>query len=118
MPELMSEVSGWLRTLPTNQEEVAFFAAIVEAAAKEQSVTVSFSFNDFPDTVLFMGKNFFGLGTDINLEGSFLGITNFVSSLSKLPYFFKIDKMTILQRETRQGVRASLSGVLMMNQVK
>lgn len=115
MPTLSKETISYLKTLPTNEVEVANFATQVELIAKEQGLLIAFNFEDFPRQIEVSGKNAFGLGTEISLEGSFQNLTVFLTRISSLPYFFKIDKMTILKNETKLGVKAIIDGSLIMN---
>ncbi len=107
--------NSWLQTLPANEKDVAAFATQIESLAKTQNLTIILGFDDFPGPVDVLGHYIAGLGAQITLEGSFAGISNFLSNLSSLPYFFKIDKMTLTKPETKIGVKAVLNGALMMN---
>ncbi len=107
--------STWLRTLPTNEKDVAAFATQIEGLAKAQSLTIDIRFDDFPGPVDISGHYIAGLGAEVTLMGSFTGVTNFLSNLSGLPYFFKIDKMTLTKPEAKSGVKAVFDGYLMMN---
>ncbi|HCQ31193.1 TPA: hypothetical protein DIU27_02285 [Candidatus Collierbacteria bacterium] len=118
LPGLSSEISTYLITLPANEEDVAVFAATIESVAKDSELTIVNNFDDFPKPVDVSGKNILGLGMEITLEGSFQGLTIFFSKLSDMPYFFKIDKITMLKRDTNTGIKAVVKGVLMMNQEK
>lgn len=117
LPALSSETARYLRALPADESEVANFASTVEQKAREAGLLITFHFDDFPKNVSVSGQNILGLGTDIILEGTFQGLTVFLSRLSSLPYFFKVDKMTILQHETKTGIKASIDGSLMMSTV-
>ncbi|OGD72387.1 hypothetical protein A3A84_01960 [Candidatus Collierbacteria bacterium RIFCSPLOWO2_01_FULL_50_23] len=108
--------NSWLRTLPANEKDVAAFATAVEGLAKAQNLTIALGFDDFPGPVDVLGHYIAGLGSEITLEGNYAGVTSFLAGLSNLPYFFKIDKMTVMKPETKVGVRAVFIGALMMNQ--
>lgn len=107
---------SWLSTLPANEKDVASFASQIEGLARASNLTIVLSFDDFPGPVDVLGHYITGLGSEITLQGSFAGVTNFLSGLSGLPYFFKIDKMTLTKPETKIGVKAVFFGALMMNQ--
>lgn len=115
LPGMSSEIAGFLNTLPANEEDVADFATTLEQVAKGAGITIAFHFDDFPKPVEVIGQNITGLGSEIALEGSFQGVTTFLTKLSNLQYFFKIDKLTIIKLETKPGVKAIITGALMMN---
>lgn len=117
-PTLTREMSVYLKTLPTSEAEVAAYAAMVETLAKESGLTIANHFDDFPKTLDISGKNILGLGMEVTLEGSFQGLTKFFTGLTTLPYYFKVDKILILNRETKNGVKAVVNGALMMNTSK
>lgn len=108
--------SNWQKTLPANEKDVAAFAAGIEQLAKAQNLTIAISFDDFPGPVDVFGHYITGLGVEITLGGNFAGISGFLTDLSGLPYFFKVDKMTLTKPETKVGVKAVINGALMMNQ--
>ncbi len=118
LPGLSSEIAGFLNTLPANEEDVANFAAALEQVARSAGLGITFHFDDFPKPIEVTGQNITGLGSDITLEGSFQGVTTFLTRLSNLQYFFKIDKLTIIKHETKPGVKAIVTGALMMNTEK
>lgn len=115
LPDLTTEMADYLKTLPLNEAEVADFAAFVEKTARDLSLVITFHFDDFPKPLNVSGQNIFGLGSDMVVEGSFSGLTTFLSNLSAARYFFKIDKLTVIKHESKIGVKASISGALMMN---
>ncbi len=115
LPNFSTEMSTYLKTLPTNESDVADFALLLEQNAKEVGLTISNHFDDFPKQVDVSGRNIPGLGMEITLEGSFQDLTRFFTRLSNLPYFFRTDKITILSRDTKLGVKAVINGFLMMN---
>ncbi len=115
LPAYSALGGSWQKTLPTNAKDVAAFAGQIEGLAKTSNLTITINFDDFPGPVDILGHYVSGLGAEITLVGSFSGVTNFLSSLSGFPYFFKIDKMTITKPETKVGVKAVFNGVLMMN---
>ena len=118
LPTLSAETLVYQKTLPANEEEVATFVALVESLAKDAGMTVLFHFDDFPGKIDVSGKKFYGLRSEITLEGSFQGLTTFLSRLSELPYFFKVDKMMLLTLENKPGLKAIITGYLMMNPEK
>lgn len=118
LPTIEAEVSGWAKTLPVSEGDVALYASLVEQAGRGQGLTVALNFDDFPKLLDGGGKKIYGLGVDMALEGSFSGLTNFLSILSSQPYFFKIDKLTIIQSPSHHGVKAILDGVLVMSEKK
>lgn len=114
LPSLQPTIATWLASLPSTEDEVAVFAQEVERLAALHGQTVLIDFEDFPAPVDVGGRYIDGLGTDISLEGSFQGLTNFVTDLSRLQYFYKINRLTVTQHETRNGIKATLTGFLMM----
>lgn len=115
MPTLSSEFESLKKTLPSSEEEVAQFAAYLELVAKEQDLVITINFNDFPKSSVISGKKMETLVTDVTLEGSYGGVTNFVKQISNSNYFYKIDKLSIARQEPRLGVKAVLNGLLIMN---
>lgn len=115
MPILANENTAWLKTLPKTEDDVAQFAAFVEQLAKVQGLKIVIHFEDFPKMSMISGTNMSSLGTDIILDGSFQGLTSFISQISGSNYFFKIDKLSIIKLETKPGVKATLNGSLIMN---
>lgn len=115
IPVLSVESAAWAKTLPSSENDVAQFAALMEQFAKQQNLAVTIHFDDFPTTTSISGKQMTTLGTDITLEGSFQGISSFVTQLSDANYFYKIDKLTFTKQETKPGVKATLNGLLVMN---
>lgn len=105
----------WQMTLPENEKEVAGFAASIEAAAKGNGLTIGIGFDDFPGPVDVSGHYIAGVGAEITLTGSYSGVSAFLTRLASLPYYFKIDKMTLTKPENKVGVKAILNGSLMMN---
>src|SRR5687767_1311669 len=106
-----SLTQDWSRTLPANETEVAAFAAQVEQQARSHSLVVELNFEDFIKQIDIQSP-FNGLGLDISLTGSYQNLLNFLSSLESLPYFYRINKITITQNELTTGVKATLSGAL------
>lgn len=115
LPTLSEETKVYLRTLPSDEADVANVASTMEQIARSLGLIISFHFDDFTKQVDVSGQNIYGLGSEIVLEGSFQGLTVFLSRLSGLPYFFKIDKLTIVKHESKPGMKAVLNGFLMMN---
>lgn len=115
LPQLMTESNTWLRYLPVDQDGVAAFASTLEALAKERRLLITLDFDDFPKAVEVAGKNISGLGLTITIQGSFEGLRDFCSQMARQPYFFKTDKITVLKHETLPGIKATLTGSLMMN---
>lgn len=107
-------LNTWEKTLPKSEEEVAVFATAIESLAKSHSLVLNLDFEDFPGQVDIGGRYATGIGLDISLDGSYQNITTFLHRLDELTYFFKIDKLIITQQELKTGVKASLSGVLVM----
>jgi Tfp pilus assembly protein PilO len=118
LPTLTAETFAYEKTLPTNEEEVATFVSLVESLVKDAGLTVVFHFEDFPGKIDVSGKNIYGLGSEITLEGSFQGLTTFLTRLSGMPYFFKVDKLMLLKLDNRSGVKSLITGYLMMNPEK
>lgn len=118
LPLFSREVNIYRKTLPASEVEVADFAATVEKMARSLGLSIVYHFDDFTESVDVSGQNIYGLGSEIVLEGSFQSLTTFLESLSELPYFFKIDKLTVTKHETKPGVKVSINGFLMMNIIK
>lgn len=106
---------NWLSTLPQNEKEVAAFAEGLEQLAKASGLILELSFDDFPGPVDVSGHYIAGVGAQITLVGSYAGVTSFLASLSDLPYYFKVDKMTLTKPDSRPGLKAQFNGSLMMN---
>lgn len=106
---------NWLSTLPQNEKEVAAFAGSLEQLAKSNGLVLELSFDDFPGSVDVSGHYIAGVGAEITLVGSYAGMTNFLASLTDLPYYFKMDKMTLTKPDNRPGLKAQFDGSLMMN---
>jgi|CXWL01.1.fsa_nt_gi Tfp pilus assembly protein PilO len=106
---------NWLSTLPQNEKEVAAFAGSLEQLAKVNGLFLELSFDDFPGPVDVSGHYIAGVGAQITLIGNYAGVTNFLSSLTDLPYYFKVDKMTLTKPDNRPGLKAQFNGSLMMN---
>lgn len=115
LPTLSDETKVYLKTLPATESEVATFAAVLESMAREDNLSIVFHFDDFVKPVEVSSQKMNGLGIGVDLNGGFEPLTEFVKKLSSLPYFFKIDKMTITKNENRSGMKAVLNGYLMMN---
>ncbi len=115
LPTLSSELSTYMKTLPSSETDVADFALLVEQNAKSLGLVISNHFEDFPRPIDVLGKNITGLGMEITVDGTYQGLTSFFARISALPYFFKIDKITILKHETKTGIKAIINGSLMMN---
>lgn len=118
LSQVLSNISGdvdtWNKTLPISEANVATFAATMESAARSQGLVIVWHFGDFPEIVDIGGHKMYGLATDIILEGSFQGVRQFTAVFSKLPYFYRTDKLTLIGTETKKGVKATFSGMLMM----
>lgn len=106
---------SWLSTLPQNEKEVAAFAGSLEQLAKANGLVLELSFDDFPGPVDVSGHYIAGVGAEITIVGSYAGVTNFLANLTDLPYYFKVDKMTLTKPDSRPGLKAQLNGSLMMN---
>ena len=115
LPALKIEASQWLKSLPTNETDVAIFASKLEQFAKIQGLTILIHFDDFPKLMDVSGTKIYGLSADISLDGTYQGTTRFLELLTKSREFFKIDKMTMTKKETKPGIGTLLNGVLMMN---
>lgn len=115
LPSFSGLAGSWRNILPANEKEVALFAGQIEQLAKTSNLTIALGLDDFPGPVDISGHYIAGLGVEVTLEGSFTGIINFLSGLNNLPYFFKIDKITLTKPETKVGVKAVINGALMMN---
>lgn len=111
-----SRYADWSRLLPVTEGEVAIVAATLEQLAASHSLTILLNFDDFPGAVETSGKLHWGLGLDLNLDGAYQNLVAFTAELSKLPYFYRIDKLILTQQETGNGVKANFQGVLFMNQ--
>jgi len=114
VPPLSDETLRYANTLPANENEVANFTGVVERFAQESDLTILNHFDDFPKQVDVIGKNMFGLGMEITLEGSFQGVNGFFSKLSTMQYFFKADKITLLKNEVNSGIKVIVNGSLIM----
>jgi Tfp pilus assembly protein PilO len=106
---------NWARLLPASEAEVAVFAAIVEQQAKTRNLTLNLHFEDFPELVDTQGKYLAGLKLTVSLEGSYQDSTAFINDLTKLPYFFRVDKLILTQDEIKKGIKTTLQGYLFMN---
>lgn len=115
LPTFTREIGIYRKTLPSTEAEVADFAATVEQMARGLGLQITYHFDDFTELVEVSGQNIYGLGSEIVLEGSFQSLTDFMARLSGLPYFFKVDKLTISKQETKPGIKVSVDGFLMMN---
>lgn len=115
LPVVLTEAGAWRQTLPENEEDVARFATEIEQMAKAQGLVFALDFDDFPGPIDVGGKYIDGLGADVTLEGSYQGVTNFLTRLSGLPYFFKVDKLALSTHESGTGVKAVINGALMMD---
>ncbi len=115
IPTLTEDINNWKNTLPSTEDEVAIFATRVEQIAKGQGIITAIDFDDFPGPITVLGHEVNGLGADITLDGSYRGLTNFMSEISTLPYFYKVDKLTITKHETKLGVKTTINGVLITN---
>ncbi|MBI1871850.1 hypothetical protein HYS10_00330 [Candidatus Collierbacteria bacterium] len=115
LPTILSEADIWQRTLPRNEEDVAKFATQIEQMAKTQDLIFALDFDDFPGPIDIGGKYIDGLGANVTLEGNYQGVTNFLTRLSGLPYFFKVDKLALSAHESGSGVKAVINGALMMD---
>lgn len=118
LPLLKNEIGVWSKTLPRTEGDVAVFASTVEKAARDQGLVITLHFDDFPEVVGVLGLKVPGLGSDVVLEGSFAGVTKFISTLSELPYYFKIDKLIAIKSDLKHGVKVTLSGILMMSELE
>jgi len=118
VPPLSDETLRYANTLPANENEVANFTGVVERFAQESNLTILNHFDDFPKQVDVIGKNMFGLGMEITLEGSFQGVNGFFSKLSTMQYFFKADKITLLKNEVNSGIKVIVKGSLIMGDVQ
>jgi Tfp pilus assembly protein PilO len=108
---------NWLDFLPTNENEVALFAARVEDLARTHQLNIVLRFDDFPAPIATQGKTLYGINTDIILEGSYQGLIAFTSDLERIPYFYRLDKLILTQNDSGGGVDATLQGVLYMRQL-
>ncbi len=115
LPQLAGIARSWSGSLPANESEVAIFASRIEQIANSQKLVFSLNFDDFPGPVEVNGVNIIGLGASITLEGSFTAISNFLTALSDLPYFFKTDRLTLTKRDSGPGVKTIINGALMLN---
>ena len=117
LSQIQADEAVWRGYLPSTEEDVAAFASSIERLTRVQTMDVTLDFDDFPAQVDIGGKFVTGLGLSITLEGSYQGLTNFFGELNKLSYFFKTDKITILKHETRNGIKATIRGSLIMSQI-
>ncbi len=107
-------LTTWEQSLPKNETQVAVFASSVENLAKSQTLALTLDFEDFPGQVDIGGRYATGIGLEMNLQGSYQNLTAFIHKLNALPYFFKIDKLILTQEELKPGVKATLTGTLIM----
>ncbi len=115
VPSLSLETRSWLDALPRDETAIARFAAELERIAREQRLTIVLDFDDFPGPIDVSGKYIDGLGSQISLEGTFQGVTNFLGQLSAIPYYYKIDKITLTKPDSQPGVKAVINGAIMMS---
>ena len=115
LPRYSSRAKSWLATLPQNEKEVAAFAGSLEQLAEANSLVLTLAFDDFPGPIDVSGHYIAGVGAEIALEGSYAGISIFLANLTDLPYYFKVDRMTLTKPDSRPGVKALINGSLMMN---
>ncbi len=115
LPEYSSREKNWLSTLPQNEKEVAAFAGSLEQLAKANGLILILAFDDFPGPVDVSGHYIAGVGVEITLTGSYAGAASFLANLAKLPYYFKVDKMTLTKPDSRPGAKTVINGSLMMN---
>jgi len=115
LPVYTRQALIWQAALPANEKEVAGFAARIEQLARDNNLTIALTLDDFPGPVDVSGRYIAGVGTAINLEGGYADVTDFLFNLSRLPYFFKIDKLTLTKPDTGVGVKVIINGSLMMN---
>lgn len=118
LPNFNREIGIYKKTLPATEAEVADFAATVEQVARGLGLQITYHFDDFTESVEVAGQNIYGLGSEIVLEGSFQAFSDFMARLSSLPYFFKVDKLTVSKQESKAGIKVSIDGFLMMNITK
>lgn len=118
LPSFNADMKRWADTLPGNEAEVATFAAQIERLAGNQNLTFELNLDDFPGPVDVNGHYVDGLGAGITVDGAYQGVTNFLTNMSALPYYFKIEKLTITKNETKPGVKAIINGALMMDLIK
>lgn len=115
LPTLAKEMQILSKTLPTTEVDIANFASAVERIARESGLISVFHFDDFAQSVAISKQNVPGLGIAIDLNGNFQGVIGFLSKLSRLLYFYKIDKITITKNENKPGIKAVLNGFLITN---
>lgn len=115
LPEIKPTVDSWQEALPSDEQDVALFAANVESIADVNNMVVSLNFADFPVISVVSGQKFDGLSTDILLEGSYQGLIGFIRGMSAAPYFYKIDKLAINKNQSKSGLKVTINGTLMMN---
>jgi Tfp pilus assembly protein PilO len=115
LPSMKGEITTYQKTLPSTESEVAVFAATLEKIAKESGMTIVFHMDDFTKIVEVSSQKINGLGIQLDLVGNFAGLVSFQTKLSELPFFFKIDKISVTKNENRPGLKAVFVGYLMMS---
>ena len=105
--------SDWQRSLPRTEEDVAVFAARLEELSREFDLEIEINFDDFPRLTTVDKLSLTSLGTTLTLTGRYQNLTSFLSNLSRLPYFYQINKLTILEGDP-SGIKATLTGALFM----
>ncbi len=115
LPRYSLQEKSWLSTLPQDEEGVAEFARSLEQLARTNALVLAISFDDFPGPIDVSGHYIAGVGAEITLEGSYTGVSNFLAGLAELPYYFKVDKVTLTKPSKQPGIKAQIDGSLMMN---
>ena len=98
--------------LVEGEKGVAEAAQALEQAAARSGVKLSLSFEDFPEKVDLKGKYQLGLGMNVQAEGAYQAVINWLQQVERLPYFVQLVEVKIGLPRLSGGVKADFNGTV------
>jgi len=93
---------------------VAMAAEGMEKMANEAGVTLTLSFEDFPEQVDVGGVYNQGLWMYVEVEGSYQRVLDWVRRVEELPYFIRLSEVKIGLAKLSPGIKGEFRGVLFL----
>ena len=103
---------------PDTEENVAKVAQKLETIAKDSQVEIKLTFDDFPKAVDIGGRYQEGLGTTVELKGSYQGMLKWIREVQQLPYFIRFSEIKVGTLEEKPGTRSELKGIIFLRNPK
>jgi len=111
MEEKVNDLDGFFLE---GEKGVAEVAEAMEQTADISGVSLVLNFEDFPKKIDIGGKYQRGLKINMEVQGSYQGISSWILSVERLPYFIKLNEVKMSLSRLGGGVRANLKGVIFL----